>query len=40
MADDSIRLDPMTQIVNVQWDEEGLAVEFGDHAADAPPPKD
>lgn len=29
--------DPFTQIVNVRWGG-GLAVEFGDHATDAPKP--
>jgi hypothetical protein len=32
-------LDFSTQAINVQW-ESGLAVEFGDHAEDAPKPKD
>lgn len=31
---------PFEHIVNVQWGAAGLAVEFGDHAQDAPKPPD
>lgn len=40
MAEDvGLGLDFLTQIINVHW-RGGLAVEFGDHAEDAPKPKD
>jgi hypothetical protein len=34
-----LELHPVEQIINVHWGS-GLAVEFGDHAQDAPKPQD
>lgn len=35
---DGLGLDFLNQIINVQWEGGELAVEFGDHAEDAPRP--
>jgi hypothetical protein len=36
--DDGFGLDFLNQVVNVQWEGGGLAVEFGDRDQDAPKP--